>query len=150
MWDAEQEFSEQRREDLTDLVQRVSRIVLRTVESEEPELRWLGAILRLHLDPWVLLEVVPGADGRIRDFVVVDAAENAPTAREGLGQRLLAMWPFLASDGTHESLSGLVGAGGFWTTTVNAPSDAPWGSLGSRLRATRLGRRLVLVWRQES
>ena len=147
MWDGAQAFSQERTEAITDIIQRVSRIVLRTVESEEPELRWLGAILRLHLDPWILLEVVATADGRIRDFVVVDAAENAPEARQGLGQRMLAMWPVLAADGTLESLSGLAGAGGFWTTTVNNASDAPWGEVGSRLRATRLGRRLVVVWR---
>ena len=67
-----------------------------SVEEEQPELRWLGAILRLHRDPWILLDVIPSADGVIRDFLVVDASKTSDGAREAIGQRMLAAWPFLS------------------------------------------------------
>lgn len=146
MWTERREFTEEFKASITDLVQRVARMLLRTAASADPELRWLAAILQLHLDPWVLLDIVPSSDGRIRDLVVVDAAPDAPQARAALGQRVLAAWPFLASDGTIESLSRLAGAGGFWADTVTSDSSAPWGRVGTRLRATRLGLRLIVVW----
>ncbi len=146
MWTAPHPFPDDVTTSITNLVQRVSRMLLRTVETEEPELRWLGAILRLHRDPWILLDVIPSADGMIRDFLVVDAAKSSDGARDAIGQRMLAAWPFLATDGTLEALSGLAAAGGFWTISVADTAPSPWGRRGTRLRATRLGRRLVIVW----
>ncbi len=82
----------------------------------------------------------------IRDFLVVDASKTSDGAREAIGQRMLAAWPFLTADGTLEALSGLAATGGFWTVTVGDTSPSPWGQPGTRIRATRLGRRLVMVW----
>lgn len=146
MWVGRREFTEEVTSSITDLVQRVARMLLRTATSADPELHWLDAILRLHLDPWVLLDIVPSADGQIRDLVVVDAATTAPEAHAALGQRVLAAWPFLANDGTMGALSRLAGSGGFWSDTVGSESSAPWGRVGTKLRATRLGRRLIMVW----
>ena len=57
------------------------------------------------------------------------------------------MWPSAAQDGVLQGLASLVRAGGAWTRDVADGSDAPWGAPGSRLRAVRLGQRIVLVWR---
>ena len=147
LWDGMQLFDQQRVEAVTRLVQRVAPILMRNVASADPELEWMNTLLRLHLDPWLLLETIPGADGTIRDFVIQEAAQLIPGSSQWLGRRLLEMWPVAASDGLAHGLAGLVRAGGAWTTTVTTDSEAPWGSPGSRVRAVRLGQRIVLVWR---
>jgi hypothetical protein len=147
MWDAEQAFDAERRAAIERAVGRVAPMLLRNAAAADPELDWLNTLLRLHLDPWVLLEAVPSADGAIRDFVVQDAAATLAEGPAWVGRRLLELWPSLAAEGVSRALAGLAQSGGSWTTTVAAPSDAPWGIPGSRVRAVRLGRRIVLVWR---
>ncbi|MGB7983437.1 MAG: ANTAR domain-containing protein [Candidatus Nanopelagicales bacterium] len=147
MWSEVEDFPKQRADSITRTVQRVAPILLRNAESTDPELEWLDTLLRLHLDPWLLLESVPSADGALGDFVVKNAADQVSGSSEWLGRRLLEIWPFLAQDGTSEALAGLIRAGGYWTTTVGSGSPAPWGSSGSRIRAVRLGGRIVVVWR---
>ena len=43
--------------------------------------------------------------------------------------------------------SSLTSSGGVWTMTVTHASDSPWGRPGTRLRAVRLGHRVVVAWR---
>jgi hypothetical protein len=148
LWDTEEPFSPDRVEEITRLVQRVAPLLLRNATGAAPDLDyWLGTLLRLHLDPWLLLEAIPRADGTIRDFVVLDAAHQIPGGADWLGRRLLELWPSAAQDGMLPGLVSLARAGGVWTTEVSDASDAPWGVPGSRVRAVRLGQRIVLVWR---
>jgi hypothetical protein len=147
MWLEDQEFDPGRTEAIAMTVQRVAPLLLRSATAADPELEWMNTLLRLHLDPWLLLETVSSADGIVRDLVVQDAALQLSAGREWLGRRLLELWPFLAEEGIAQSLAGLARSGGAWTTTVATPSAAPWGIPGTRIRAVRLGRRIVLVWR---
>lgn len=147
MWSEVEDFPAERAESITRTVQRVAPILLRNAEATDPELEWMDTLLRLHMDPWLLLENLPGADGKVQDFLVRDAAEQVAGSGAWLGRRMLETWPFLAQDGTSQALAGLVHAGGFWTTTVGSSSQAPWGTSGSQVRAVRLGPRIVVVWR---
>ena len=146
LWATAQEFDDRRIAVITGTVRRVAPLLLRNATTTDPELEWLNTLLRLHLDPWLLLETVPSSDGAIRDFVIQDAAQQLP-GEDWLGRRMLELWPELADDGLAQSLAGLVRTGGSWTVTNTVVSDAPWGVPGSRVRAVRLGRRIVLVWR---
>ncbi len=147
MWSAAEEFPAERVESITRTVQRVTPMLLRNAAATDPELEWMNTLLRLHLDPWLLLETLPGTDGAVRDFLVREAAEHLPGSDRWLGRRMLEIWPFLTQDGTSQALAGLIHAGGSWTTTVGSGSPAPWGNPGSQVRAVRLGRRIVMVWR---
>lgn len=147
MWLEAQEFDPARTEAIATTVQRVAPLLLRSAAAADPELEWMNTLLRLHLDPWLLLETVSSADGVVRDFVVLDAAIQISAGHQWLGRRLLELWPFLAEEDIAQSLAGLARSGGAWTMTVATPSAAPWGILGTRIRAVRLGRRIVLVWR---
>lgn len=151
LWETAESFGAERVDEITRLVQRVSPLLLRNTVAADPDLDyWLDTLLRLHLDPWMLLEAIPRSDGTTRDFVVQDAAQQIPDGADWLGRRLLVMWPSAAQDGMLEGLVSLVRAGGAWTTEVATSSEAPWGTPGSRVRAVRLGQRIVLVWRPGS
>ena len=100
---------------------------MRNVAATDPELDWLNTLLRLHLDPWLLLEAITNSQGSSHDFVVQDASTTVD-AGPWIGRRLLEIWPSLADDGTAESLGTLVRAGGSWSATVGEPSAVPWGS----------------------
>jgi hypothetical protein len=147
MWDSEQSFDEASRAAIQRTIERVSPLLLRNASAADPELDWLNTLLRLHLDPWLLLETIPSADGVVRDFVVQDAAPTVPEGQGWVGRRLLELWPSLTSEGVSRALAGLAQSGGSWSMTVATPSDTPWGIPGSRVRAVRLGRRIALVWR---
>ena len=147
MWLEEQEFDTDRREAIAQTVQRVGPLVLRNAAAAAPELEWLNAVLLLHLDPWLLLEAVPSADGVVRDLVVQDVTQLLSEGQQWIGRRLLEIWPFLAGGDIARDLSGLARSGGSWTTTIANGSPAPWGIPGSQVRAVRLGPRIVLVWR---
>jgi hypothetical protein len=148
LWDGMESFSDDRIEEITRLVQRVAPLLLRNAISADPELdHWLGTLVRLLLDPWLLLEAIPRSDGTIRDFVVLDAAQQIPGAADWLGRRMVEIWPSAAQDGMLQGLASLIRAGGAWTKEVADGSDVPWGAPGSRMRAVRLGQRIVLVWR---
>ncbi len=147
IWKDEQVFDDLRQRAIIKAVQRVAPLLMRNAAAADPDLDWLNTLLRLHLDPWLLLEAVVNAQGSATDFVVQDAATNVPGAHEWIGRRMLEIWPFLAEEGTSEALSGLVKTGGAWSITVTAATPAPWGAPGSLVRAVRLGQRVVLVWR---
>ena len=147
MWLAGQDFDAGRRAAITQTVGRVGPVLLRNTAAADPELEWLSTLLRLHLDPWLLLDAVPSADGVIRDLVVQDVSQQVGEGTEWIGRRLLETWPCLAGDGVAQALSVLAHSGGSWTTTVTDDSAAPWGIPGSRIRAVRLGRQIVLAWR---
>ncbi len=147
MWTTRQSLDQHRRAEIRATVRRVAHLLLRNAMAADPELEWLTALLGLHLDPWLLLESVPGADGLVRDFVVQDASPQLHEAPAWIGRRLLEVWPGSAAGGIAQDLVGLARTGGSWTMTVSVPSEGPWGTPGSRVRAVRLGRRVVLVWR---
>ena len=147
IWKSEELFDDVRKRAITRDVQRVAPLLMRNALAADPDLDWLNTVLRLHLDPWLLLEAVVNAQGSATDFVVQDASANVPQARDWAGRRMLEIWPFLAEEGTSEALAGLLKTGGSWSTTVTTPSPAPWGRAGSLVRAVRLGQRVVLVWR---
>ena len=147
MWDRRQLFDEERRSAVVALVQQVAHLLLRNASQTDPELEWLHTLLSLHLDPWLLLEAVPNPDGVVRDFVVRGVSPQVVGAEEWTGRRLLELWPSAAADGMGQALTELARTGGSWTLTVGFASEGPWSSPGSRVRAVRLGRRVVLVWR---
>lgn len=147
MWMTRQSFSAERKSELVALVQKIAHLLLRNAAQTDPELQWLHTVLSLHLDPWLLLEAIPTSDAVVRDFVVQDASEQVVHSEEWIGRRLLELWPSAAADGMGQALSELARAGGSWTMTVAIGSDGPWGAPGSRIRAVRLGRLIVLVWR---
>jgi hypothetical protein len=147
MWTSEQVFDRERQDAISAVVQRVAPLLMRNAAAADPELDWLNTLLRLHLDPWLLLEALPSADGVIRDFVVQDTAAQVEGGQDWIGRRFLEVWPTAATDGTSAALAGLAQSGGSWTMNVAVASPAPWGIPGSRVRAVRLGPRIVLVWR---
>jgi hypothetical protein len=147
LWTSRQSLDEQRRAEITATVARVGHLLLRNARAADPELEWLSALLGLHLDPWLLLESVHGAEWVLEDFIVQDASPQLRGSAGWVGRRLIEIWPSVVSDGIGESLVGLAHSGGSWTMTVAVASDGPWGTPGSRIRAVRLGSRIVLVWR---
>jgi hypothetical protein len=147
MWVTRQTFDDGRTTAIVALVQQVAHLLLRNASQADPELEWLHTLLSLHLDPWLLLEEIRNSDGVVRDFVVQDVSPHVVRADGWIGRRFLELWPSAAADGMGQALSDLARTGGSWTLTVGFPSECPWGSPGSRVRAVRLGRRVVLVWR---
>lgn len=147
MWATRQTFDRDRREAIAATVQRVAHLSLRNASEVDPQLEWLSSVLRLHLDPWLLLGTVPGVDAMIQDFVIEDASAQVGLAHALIGRRLLEVWPSVARGGVVQELSALARSGGSWTMTVAAAEGGPWGTPGSRVRAVRLNRRVVLVWR---
>lgn len=145
IWDRIQQFDDVRRKSIERTVARVGPLLLRNATASDPELEWLNTLLRLHLDPWLLIEAVISGEGRVRDFVVQDAASGQ--SQVWLGRRFLEIWPALAGSGMFDSLRTLVQTGGSWSTRIAEPSEAPWGVVGTQVRAVRLGQRLALVWR---
>lgn len=146
VWRAEQVFDEARCTSISRAIQRITPLLMRNVAGADPELDWLNTVLRLHLDPWLLMEAVVNADGLVRDFVVQDAAA-ARDAQTWVGRRLLEIWPFLAADPMFEALRTLVQTGGSWSSLIGEESSAPWGSVRTQMRAVRLGQRVAVVWR---
>lgn len=150
MWPTRESLDEPQRAQITEIVRRVAHLLLREAGAADPEQEWLAALLDLHLDPWLLLESVTGADGRVRDFVVQDTSPHCPEAGPWKGRRLSELWPTTVGEGVGRSLVGLARTGGAWTTTITIATEGPWGAPGSVVRAVRLGNRVVLVWRPGS
>lgn len=142
MWRVDREFPPEVREALTATVNRISPLLLRA-GTEALGQDWLERLLSLHLDPWVVL----AADESDEGFVVVDAAPQLADGPQWLGQPVRTLWPSLSPDGTAQALRGLLREGGAWTATVSVTSEAPWATVGARVRAVRMGERVALVWR---
>lgn len=150
MWDNRQYFDQERTAEIAATVRRVAHLLLRNARAMDPELEWLTALLGMQMDPWLLLEAIPSSDGLTRDFVVKDASSLVSEVNTWFGRRLFEVQPSLAGDRIGRSLLGLSRTGGLWTMTVAVTSDGPWGTPGTRIRALRMGDRLVLVWRPTS
>lgn len=147
-WAGARDFDEQQEQEIISSIGRVGPLLLRHVAAADPELAWLDAVLAVHFDPWVLLDVVPGQGEAVRDFVVHSVSSRAGVGTAWLGRRLLELWPSTASTETVAVLGDLTRRGGTWTTTIAERSDLPWGAPGVQLRAVRLDRRVVVVWRR--
>ncbi len=151
VWHDEQSFDDVRRKSVERTVQRITPLLLRNVVFADPELDWLNTLLRLHLDPWLLMEAVVSADGVVRDFVIQDVAVAAGVPAQGwIGHRLLEIWPFLAGDPVLGALLSLAQTGGSWSSMTTTESAAPWGEPDTEIRAVRLGQRMAVVWRSGS
>lgn len=148
MWDREKQFDTVSQRSIERAVNRVTPLLIRHAVESDPDLGWMQALLSLHLDPWLLLDAVGSGDGARQHLVVQDSSEDIAEATDWLGRRLLEIWPALATDGTWDALSRLVRTGGYWSTTISAPGAGPWGTPGARLRAVRVGSRVVVVWRR--
>lgn len=146
MWCQARPLDDDEKAALGALVQRIGPVLLRDVTATDPEVEWLGAVLSLQLDPWIMLEVVATAD-EAGDFLLVDLAHDVAPGADTLGRRLREVWPTLAADGTFEALVRLASSGGGWTITITEESEPPWGVPGTRVRAVRLGGRVIVVWR---
>lgn len=146
-WLDHQKFDAERTSRMSALVRRVAPVLMRNVAMADPELAWLDSVLNLHLDPWLHLQTIYAADRSVHGFVVLSAAPGLVSSSDWLGRGLLELWPAAAQDGTLTGLRSLVQTGGAWSTTVSTPSDTPWGIPGSRVRAVRLGGRVVMAWR---
>lgn len=148
IWRSRESFDDLRKHTITRAVQRVAPLLMRNLRAADPELDWMNTLMRLHLDPWLILDVVLNSSGQPTDFVVQDVATNVPGGGDWLGRRLFEIWPFLAEDGTGATLMQLARTGGAWSVTVTESSSAPWGVPGSILRSVRLGLRVALLWRR--
>ena len=140
MWSQPQEFDELRQHGITKHVQRVGSLLMRNVAATDPELDWLNTLLRLHLDPWLLLEAITNSQGiqpRLRGTGRFHhggrrTVDRTPTAGDlaVLGRR----W--------HRRVSGHPGPRGW---LVERDSGRTLGSAmgipGSLIRAVRLGQR---------
>jgi len=146
-WSRAQVLAPDRVAAISQLVQRVSPTLMRTVTMMDPERAWLDTMLGMHVDPWLQLEPVAGTDGAVSDFVVSDFAPRGRGSADWVGRRLLELWPAAAHDGMAKALGDLVRTGGAWSSTVTEASDSPWGRVDTRVRAVRLGQQVVLVWR---
>ena len=147
MWTTTEAFDEARATQITATVRGVAHVLLRNANAADPEREWLTTLLELQLDPWLLLETIPSTDGSAREFLLQGASWQVPEAGQWIGRSLHEVWPGIAFDGIGAGLSDLARAGGSWATTVHEASDTPWGTPGNHVRAARLGRRVVLVWR---
>ncbi len=147
IWRTPETFDDLRKHAITRLVQRVAPLLMRNLRAADPELDWMNTLMRLHLDPWLILDVVLNSQGQPTDFVVQDVAATVPGGGDWLGRRLFEIWPFLAENGTADALIQLARTGGSWSVTVTESSDAPWGVPGGLLRSVRLGLRVALLWR---
>ncbi len=147
IWSTSEVFDEARTTQITATVRRVAHLLLRNTNAADPEREWLTSLLALQLDPWLLLEMAPSTDGVVREFLLQGASPQVPEAEEWIGRGLHEVWPSVAFDGVGAGLSVLSRSGGSWAMTVAEPSDSPWGTPGNHVRAVRLGRRIVLVWR---
>ena len=150
IWRTRETFDDLRKRAVTRAVQRVAPLLMRNLRAADPELDWMDTLMRLHLDPWLILDVVVNASGQPTDFVVKEVAADVGDGGQWLGRRLFEIWPFRADDGTGEALKQLAKTGGSWSITGTQPSDAPWGHPRSIMRCVRLGSRLALLWRSAS
>lgn len=149
LWQRPQDFDKDRIEAITRTVQRLGAMLLRDATAQDPDQTWLEALLRLHLDPWIVLNMSQRHVGTFRDSVVEDAAHGLAGADSWLGRRWLEVWPTALRDRVSSALEELSATGGARSMTVDGTetSDVPWGRPGTRVRAVRLGRRIVIVWR---
>lgn len=147
-WGQEHVVADQARDRVARLVGAVGAMMLPDLEPRVPELEWLTSLQALHLDPWLILEAVPAASqpDSLR-FRVRSASQDLPRSGTWTDRCLLELWPDLAGDGTWEHLGAVARDGVLWASTIGTTSSAPWGTPGTRLRALRAGRFLVLVWR---
>jgi hypothetical protein len=154
-WRTSQAFDRDREDLIVRAVARVARLLLRHVAATDPELDWATSLLDVQMDPWLLLEAIPSADGVVRDFVVQAASTALPGIARCLGRRVVELWPGLVTDGTARALTELARVGGTWTGTQPPGASAepqaegaPWSVPGTTIRATRIGTRVVVLWRE--
>jgi hypothetical protein len=146
-WRQERVFTPAQQEQVTNLAARAGRLLLRDLPSADNDWAYLVAVLGLMTDPWIVLRAV---DDRPAGLVIEGAAPRLPELEASVGERLLAVYPRLATNGlVLEKLTALTRDGGRLEleTSNDHPGAAPWGPGTVDLRATRVGSRLIVVWR---
>jgi hypothetical protein len=146
-WSDEREFLPEQCEQVSSLVHRIGRVLLRNPLVADLDGGHVVQALRVVAGPWMVLSAT---DGRLEDLVVEAASSDVPDGQHLVGQRLLAAFPSLVMDRpTLHGLERLLQTGGFFdgATSSDGATGTPWdGGTGGALRATRVGGRLVLSW----
>lgn len=148
-WKRPHELDAARRARLEHLVRTSAPVLIRTARQADPESSWLAVLLDMLFDPWLLLVPVNGPDGGIDDFEVEMADPALERSAAYRGRRLLELWPGLTTGGVFDHLVRVAVHGGMWDDEL--PADLlgrlPRAGSVSRIRAVRVGGRLVLHWR---
>jgi hypothetical protein len=152
VWLGPQEFDEHFRGQLEHLARTSGPVLLRSARRTDPDLAWLGAVLRLMFDPWILTDPVFDADGAVVDFEIVLVAAELPDGDSLLGRRVVEMWPGTVSSGVFEDMVRVERYGGVSDERVVLHGVADLGATGrtTRVRVVRLGPRVVVHWRIEN
>lgn len=129
--------------------QRLARAEARAAQEQ------LRGVIDAMLDPWVLLNAVRDDEGRITDFVYVDAnaaacRENGTTREELLGSRLLSLAPGQLRAGLFTQYAAVVESGTPLALDDDpSPSDLPEGGMHwFDNRAVRVGDGISVTWRE--
>lgn len=148
-WPKRQAFTPQERQRVLHVVQRAGTPMVRNLRGDDTALGVTTTLLRLVRDPWIVLSVESGGCDGLRVEAVCDDLDDGAGLE---GRLLLAAFPGVASDERLcDGLLRLVRDGGVLDHRV-APGGAvlaPWDEAGTALRATRVGRRLVLAWHRD-
>jgi hypothetical protein len=148
VWLTPQEFDAHVRGQLEHLVRTSGPVLLRSARRADPDLAWLGAVLALLFDPWIVADPVLGPDGAVVDFEIVLVAAGLPDGESMLGRRVVEMWPGIVGSGIFEDMVRVERFGGVSDELV-VPGVAdlePSGEV-TRVRVVRIGPRVVVHWR---
>lgn len=143
-WDGNHAFDHDERRRVSDLASRIGRVVLRDVAVRDRDWEFLTEMLRIVLDPWLILRAVDdGAAGLVIEGASPDVAEVA----EHVGDRLLASYPRIAADAeAMDDLGRVMRDGGRLSWQTRGRGYAPWDTVPSTARAVRLGERVIVAW----
>lgn len=150
VWSDPQVFDERRRAQLEHLVRTSGPVLMRSARGADPDLAWLGAVLELLFDPWVLLDPVYSERGSPVDFEVVRTASVLNDAGGALtGRRVSELWPALVESAVFQDLVRVERYGGVSDERVLSDSGNVLPHAGdiTRVRVVRLGPRLAMHWR---
>lgn len=149
VWSEPQVFDERRRAQLEHLVRTSGPVLMRSARGADPDLAWLGTVLELLFDPWVLLDPVYSEVGVPVDFEVVLTAAVLRDAGSSTGRRVSELWPALVESAVFEDLLRVERYGGVSDERVLSDSGGVLPLAGdiTRVRVVRLGPRLAMHWR---
>jgi hypothetical protein len=145
-WPQERAFTPAEREQVASLAARVGRVLLRDLRLGDLDWANLVSVLGLLTEPWIVLRAV---DDQPAGLVIEGAASSLPDLEASVGERLLAVYPWLATDAlVLDKLTDLLRDGGRLAVQTGGddPGVAPWGVGPVELRAIRVGSRLIVAW----